>query len=263
MEKKITNEEAMEMFKDLERIQFKRMLMNPKNSIDDRIDGMTYMYNDKSKFAVKCMIKAFLREPEDGSDFMRHEICYCLGIMGDTPENVALIQPFLEKILTERTHSEFVMHEVIQALQNINVENTFRFLEQFQDKKRTLEYETSYLTKRLLDWKAATECGKSEGLDVEKLNEDKDPAPLFNYKLKPEYADIVFLKKILLDNEHYDLFERYRALYTLKDLDTEEAALALCMVLMRENWETCSELMRHDVAFVFRHMDNSCRVAVP
>lgn len=31
---------------------------------------------------------------------------------------------------------------------------------------------------------------------------------------------------------------------------------------MRENWETCSELLRHDVAFVFRHMDKSCRVAV-
>jgi hypothetical protein len=55
-----------------------------------------------------------------------------------------------------------------------------------------------------------------------------DPAPPFNYVREKQYKDIEFLTKILLDNEKYDLFERYRALFTLREINTEEAVIAIC-----------------------------------
>ena len=33
---------------------------------------------------------------------------------------------------------------------------------------------------------------------------------------------------MLLDNSQYDLFERYRALFTLRELNTKEAVIAIC-----------------------------------
>jgi len=33
---------------------------------------------------------------------------------------------------------------------------------------------------------------------------------------------------MLLDKQNYDLFERYRALFTLREINTEEAVIAIC-----------------------------------
>jgi hypothetical protein len=61
---------------------------------------------------------------------------------------------------------------------------------------------------------------------------------------------IPFLTEMLLDNEKYDLFERYRALFTLREINTEEAVVAMCVGIMPENSQRCSELLKHEVAFV-------------
>lgn len=57
---------------------------------------------------------------------------------------------------------------------------------------------------------------------------------------------------MLLDNEKYDLFERYRALFTLREINTEDAVLAMCQCLTKENARTCSDLLRHEVAYIIR-----------
>ena len=71
--------------------------------------------------------------------------------------------------------------------------------------------------------------GKTEGLDLAHLKfTTNDPAPPFNYKREPKYKDIAYLQSILLDNESQDLWTRYRALFTLRELNTEEAVVAIC-----------------------------------
>lgn len=77
-----------------------------------------------------------------------------------------------------------------------------------------------------------------------------DPAPPFNYEVDEKYKDVKYLESILLDNEKYNLFERYRALFTLRELCTEEAVVAICQTLTKENSKKCSALLKHEVAFV-------------
>lgn len=43
--------------------------------------------------------------------------------MNTCKENVALIEPFLKKIITDRTHSSIVIHEAVEALGNISEDN--------------------------------------------------------------------------------------------------------------------------------------------
>ena len=59
---------------------------------------------------------------------------------------------------------------------------------------------------------------------------------------------------MLADHEKYDVFERYRAIFTLREISTEEAVKAMCRVLTKECQETCSVLMRHEVAYIIREM---------
>ena len=68
---------------------------------------------------------------------------------------------------------------------------------------------------------------------------------------------------MILDNEKYDLFERYRALFTLREINTEEACIAVCQPLKPENSRTCSELLKHEVAFVLGQMEDVFMPAVP
>jgi len=66
------------------------------------------------------------------------------------------------------------------------------------------------------------------------------------------------LTKILLNKEEgqdYDLFVRYRALFTLREIHTKESILAICQTLLPENMDTCGALMKHEVAFVLAQME--------
>jgi deoxyhypusine monooxygenase len=102
-----------------------------------------------------------------------------------------------------------------------------------------------------MEWKQQTDNGKKEGLNLGKLKfTTNDPAPPFNYMNEAKYKDVPYLKSILLDNEKYNLFERYRALFTLREICTEEAILAICQTLTKENSRKCSSLLKHEVAFV-------------
>ena len=79
-------------------------------------------------------------------------------------------------------HTDIVLHEAVEALGNLNNDNTLRLLDRFKDSKNGLLYETCFLTKKLLEWNKETFCGKTEFLDLKKLKfSTNDPAPPFNY----------------------------------------------------------------------------------
>ena len=89
-----------------------------------------------------------------------------------------------------------------------------------------------------------------EGLHTKKLRvRTNDPAPPFNYWDNKEYADISYLQEILLDTKR-SAFDRNRALFTLRELNTKESCLAICSTLTLENFDRCSALLKHEVAFV-------------
>ncbi len=114
------------------------------------------------------MLRCFEEEPT--SDLLRHEICYCLGQMNTSKENVAIIEPFLKKIINDRTHSSIVIHEAVEALGNISEDNLKELLAQFDEEKDDIIVkETCELALDLTKWRQETQDGKTEGLDMKSL----------------------------------------------------------------------------------------------
>lgn len=56
---------------------------------------------------------------------------------------------------------------------------------------------------------------------------------------------------------------RYRALFTLRDINTTESCEAICQTLTKSNFANCSALLKHEVAFILAQMDKVFSVAVP
>ena len=100
---------------------------------------------------------------------------------------------------------------------------------------------------------------------VYKTNDPAPPYPFSSYehlvtdnanKSKPndkfgKVFSIQDLQDILVDSEEkYDLFERYRAMFTLREINTEEAMIAICQTLTEQNMKSCGALLKHEVAYV-------------
>jgi hypothetical protein len=77
-----------------------------------------------------------------------------------------------------------------------------------------------------------------------------DPAPPASKKEK----SVQQLRQLLL-NPDKPTFKRYRALFSLRNINTSEAVLAVCDAL-----DTGSDLFRHEVAFVLGQMEHPASV---
>ena len=210
--------------------------------------------------AVEALIMAF--EYEVKSDMLKHEICYSLGQMDLSKKNEPRALAFLEKVVQDTEQSDFVRHEAIEALDDINEDITLKVLETLKQQQTGIVYETYYLKKRQIEWEKATEHGKTEGINLKASLFDSDPAPWYNYKADTRYADVGFLQRILLDDVNYDMFERNRALFTLRELNTEESLMAICQCFMEAHL-SCSDLLKHQAAFVVRQMETLNKAAGP
>ena len=163
-------------------------LKNPKKDIFDRIEAMVYLKEDGSLDAIDALIKGFKKETR--SDVLRHEICYYIGQMGKTQEHIDKIQAFFEEEVCKE-HPKFVLHEIVESMGNINHENSMTLLERFRDEKDAILYESCYIALKQMEWKKATENGKSEGLDMATLKtQSQNPSPPFNYIKESKYADV-------------------------------------------------------------------------
>ena len=96
------------------------------------------------------MIMGF--EYEVKSELLRHEICYSLGQMEISKKKKAVVQAFLEKVVSEPSHSDFVKHEAIEALEVFNEDLAMKVLEELKDKQSGIVYETYYLKKKQIEW---------------------------------------------------------------------------------------------------------------
>lgn len=77
-----------------------------------------------------------------------------------------------------------------------------------------------------------------------------------------KYADVEFLTKLMLD-ESVSMFDRYRALFTLRNIYSKASCEAICQALTKDNFRSCSPLLKHEVAFVLAQMEKVFSVAVP
>ncbi|XP_009958441.1 PREDICTED: deoxyhypusine hydroxylase, partial [Leptosomus discolor] len=153
--------------------------------------------------AVDWISRAF----GDGSALLKHELAYCLGQMQDE----AAI-PVLIRVLEDTSQEPMVRHEAGEALGAIGNPNVLDVLKRYSEDPVV---EPCQLAVRRLEWLQDNkqEPGPSPYLSV-------DPAP------PAEETDVAKLRETLLD-ESRPLFDRYRAMFALRNLGGRAAVLAL------------------------------------
>ena len=241
--------------------KLREILLNDSESIRLRTGALFKLRTIGTLDAVMILEEALIKERS--SDLLRHEVCYCFGQMLETQANKEEIQKFLYKEVFEepKKYSSIVLHEAAEALGNISSENNVKLLQQFLDYEDDIIKETCLMSVENINWMTNTDKGQSEGLNNLKLiHHTNDPAPPFNFKLEP-YSTVEKIKNIL-HNDEVSLFNRYRALFTLREFNNEDAVKALCECFDKTLKNKFSPLFKHEVSFILGQMCEKAKSAL-
>ncbi len=175
---------------------------------------------------------------KEDSALMRHELGYILGQM-QHPH----VCPLLSKILADETDDVLVRHECAEALGAIGDDKSMSVLRRFSTHSAPEISETCQIAIDLINWRMQCETtDKSSYLSV-------DPAPSLSTTFSVDS-----LKEILMDSSK-SLFHRYRAMFSLRNLNSDESALALV-----SGFSDSSALFRHEIAYVLGQMQRSVTI---
>lgn len=203
------------------------ILNNDQQPLKERFRALFTLRNIGGKASIEWIEKCF----SDSSKLLKHECAYCLGQMQDP-----LAVPKLESILRDTSEEPIVRHEAAEALAAIGLSSSIDVLKSYSDDPVQEVAETCQLAVQ----KMQGENIKDDGLSLNPYN-SVDPAPPLH---KNEYHDINDLENILLD-ENQPLYNRYRAMFSLRNINTELAAAILAKGL-----KCGSPLFRHEIAYV-------------
>ncbi|GAA5959782.1 hypothetical protein JCM8115_004855 [Rhodotorula mucilaginosa] len=199
--------------------------------------------------AIEVIAKGFDGE----SALLGHELAYCLGQLKD-PRAL----PILTKVLEDDKEHIMVRHEAAEAMGAIGSDDALPVLRKYLKHDNAAIRETCEI---------AVDKIVFDNSDAGKAAEPNqypciDPAPAVSHSplvssahsaaLEPASADLSVpdLEKILLDTK-LSLFERYRAMFALRNDGSREAVLALA-----KGFEDESALFRHEIAFVFGQLSS-------
>ncbi|XP_004688958.1 PREDICTED: deoxyhypusine hydroxylase [Condylura cristata] len=212
-----------------------RTLVDPQQPLQARFRALFTLRGLGGPSAIAWISRAFC----DDSALLKHELAYCLGQMQD----VQAI-PVLVEVLRDTQQEPMVRHEAGEALGAIGDPEVLEVLKQYSTDPVVEVAETCQLAVRRLEWlqqRGGKPAPAGPYLSV-------DPAP------PAEERDVRQLREVLLD-ETRPLFERYRAMFALRDAGGEEAALALA-----EGLRCGSALFRHEIGYVLGQLQHEAAV---
>ncbi|CAB3223904.1 unnamed protein product [Arctia plantaginis] len=208
-----------------------KVLNDSSRPMKERFRALFTLRNLGGQTAIECISQCF----SDKSVLLKHELAYCLGQMQD--ERAI---PVLRSLLEDKEQDPIVRHEAAEALGAIGDPKLRDILEKYMQDPAVEVAETCQIALHRLNWVANSD----EESQSKSLYLSVDPAPPSNEK------DVDILKAVLMD-EKESLFERYRAMFSLRNLGTTESINAL-----GEGFKASSALFRHEVAFVFGQMQD-------
>lgn len=198
--------------------------------------------HDEVKKAIDYIAESF----QDNSELLKHEVAYVLG----QTKNLYAAQ-YLRDVLKNDKQQVMVRHEAAEALGAIGDKDSLLLLEDYFKNDPSLEIkQTCELAIERIKWENS-ETAKAENLETS-LYTSIDPAPPMP---SDKESKIEKLQKLLNDQDK-PLFERYRAMFRLRDLGTDEACLALASGLADDP----SALFKHEIAYVFGQLCNPVTV---
>jgi len=206
------------------------VVVDPTQPLAKRFRAIFLLKNIGTEEAVVALSKALW---EDESALLRHEVAYCIGQMGHP-----CAIPMLAKVL-ENDANQMVRHEAGEALGAIGKEECLPILTRFLHDPCQEVAETCEIAIDVVQWKMAHPDQVKANFPSSDLYMSVDPAP------PAPVTDVPILRHTLL-NHDAPLFARYQAMFSLRNISTEAAVLALCDGFKEEK----SALFRHEIAYV-------------
>ncbi|TID28550.1 hypothetical protein CANINC_002423 [Pichia inconspicua] len=224
---------------------------NGKTPLADRFRALFFLKSIGSEFqsdpvkantAIDYISQAFV----DDSELLKHEVAYCLG----QTHNLRAA-PALRTVLADLNQQCMVRHEAAEALGALNDADSLPILEKFhQDPNELVEIkETCELAIERIRWENSNKS-KQEVLQ-KSIYESVDPAP----PLPLNSTSKVDKLRNILNDQNEPLFQRYRAMFRLRDLGSDEACLALATGFADD-----SALFKHEIAYIFGQICNPVTV---
>ncbi|KIJ64625.1 hypothetical protein HYDPIDRAFT_112007 [Hydnomerulius pinastri MD-312] len=218
-----------------------------KVALHDRFRSLFALKYLKNEDAVTIISKGF----EDPSALLKHELAYCLGQM----KRISAL-PILEAVLRKQDEDPMVRHEAAEAMGAISSTASIPVLREYLTDPNRSVRETCEIALAKIDWDNSEEGKKhivvQESEDIIPTYTSIDPAPpssrLLSGQPKPNdvtETSIASLNANLLNTE-LPLFERYRAMFALRNIGTPAAVDALA-----SGFADDSALFKHEIAFVF------------
>jgi deoxyhypusine monooxygenase len=168
----------------------------------------------------------------DDSALLKHELAYVLGQM----KNEHAL-PYLTQVLENVKEDAMVRHEAAEAMGAIGLPQSLPILNKYLHDDEKVVAQTCELAL------AKIQLELEKPITVDGPFHSIDPAPPME-----EQKSVDELKTILL-NDKLDIFKRYRAMFSLRNVNTTQAVLALA-----EGFKDESALFRHEIgAFISIH----------
>lgn len=181
----------------------------------------------------------------DDSELLKHEVAYVLGQIKNL-----YASKYLRDVLISDKQQVMVRHEAAEALGALGDTDSLPLLQDYFKNDPSLEIrQTCELAIERINWENS-EKAKSENLETS-LYTSIDPAP----PLPTDAESKVEKLQTILNDQERPLFERYRAMFRLRDLGTDEACLALA-----SGFDDPSALFKHEIAYVFGQLCNPVTV---
>ncbi|XP_014250805.1 deoxyhypusine hydroxylase [Cimex lectularius] len=211
----------------------REVLNDPEKSLAERFRALFTLRNIGGPEAVQAIGECF----SDSSALLKHELAYCLGQMQD---KTAI--PILVGVLEDKSENPMVRHEAGEALGAIGCSSVLDLLEEYSKDPQLEIAQTCQLAIERI--KGSNE--KPNNTNSKYLSVDPAPAESMN--------DIEKLTETLL-NDKENLYKRYKAMFALRNINSEESIIALCQGLKKG-----SALFRHEIAFVLGQMQEASSV---
>lgn len=199
------------------------VLQDGSGSLKGRFRALFELRNINTEAAVREIQNAFSTD----SVLLKHELAYVLGQM----QNASAL-PFLRRVLESEQEDVVVRHEAAEAIATFGNPEYIPVLEKYTGPGTPKNLAETCLV--------GIQNIRNSG-SAESVFGSFDPAP------PAEEASIEALASIY-NSPSTPLFERYTAMFALRDLGSENAVRVLGSLLARGSG---SDLMDHEVAFVF------------
>lgn len=207
----------------------------------EEVDGIDGSVPETKDAAIRYISECF----RDDSELLKHEVAY---VLGQTHNMEAA--PYLRDVLKDDKQQVMVRHEAAEALGALGDKDSMDLLQEYYKNDPSIEIrQTCELAIERIKWENSEE-GKKEVLQQSAFT-SVDPAP----PMATDKESKVEKLQTILNDQEKPLFERYRAMFRLRDLGTDEACLALA-----SGFDDSSALFKHEIAYVFGQLCNPVTV---